>query len=381
MKKNIISLILCVFLILPNLAYAVDDFDDGELGASLLADYETGDILYSKNLTKRIEVASITKIMTYLVAMDEISKGNVNLKDKVTISEKAAKRGGSSFKLKTGEVHTLEMLLQSSMVASANDSCIAIAEHIAGSEKAFIKMMNNKAKELKLDKSFFVSVNGFPEEGTHNTMSVEDILKLTSHTIKEYPEILKTTSKKTLVDKERGFEFTNTNPLLGQVSGISGFKTGYADLAGYCLVSTKESKNSRLISIVMGAGSKGIRAAKSKELLEGNIISKFKREKILDKDIEVDTVIIPDSANGKVEVYPEDDMYGMTQDGQDISKDINVYNYLEFPIKKGDPVGEVTLEYGGNIKKINLVAQEDIKEDGFINVVLLTFRSFFTKFF
>lgn len=381
MKKNIISLILCIFLILPNATYAEEDFDDRELGAALLADYETGDILYSKGLKNRIEVASITKIMTYLVAMDEVTKGNVSLSDKITISEKAAKRGGSSFKLKVGEVHTLEALLESSMVASANDACIAIAEHIAGSEKAFTKKMNDKAIELNLDRSFFVSVNGFPEEGTHNTMSVEDILKLTSHTISEYPQILKTTSKKTLVDKERGYEFTNTNPLLGQVKGISGFKTGYADKAGYCLVSTKESKNSRLISIVMGAGSKGIRTEKSKELLQGKLIDKFKREKILDKEVVLDTVLIPDSANGDVEVYPKDDVYGMTQNGQDIRKIINVYNYLEFPVKKGETVGEVTLEYGGNIKKMDLVAREDIKEDGFINVVFLTVRSFFTKFF
>lgn len=376
MKKNIIAILLSIFLILPNLAYANQEFDTSQISAALLADYETGDIIYSKNLKQRIEVASITKIMTYLVTMDEVKKGKVSLEDKVTISEKAAKRGGSSFKLKPEEVHTLGMLLESSMIASANDACIAIAEHVSGNEKEFTKLMNEKARELNLDRSYFVSVNGFPEEGTHNTMSIEDILKLTVHTINKYPEILKITSKTSLIDNERGFEFINTNPLLGQVEGVNGFKTGYADEAGYCLVTTRITKDSNLISIVMGAGNKRIRTERSRELIDGEMTKDYKKEKVLDKNKSIDQVFVPGSANGQVDVYPREDMYGMFKKGEKIDKTTNIYNYLNFPVKKGETIGEVTVEYNGNTKTMELIANEDLKQKSFINTLALAIRNF-----
>lgn len=381
MKKRIMSLFLSLVLVLPALGFAATDFNGEGLNAALLADYKTGDIIYSQNLNQRIEVASITKIMTNLVAMDEVSKGNVSLSDKVTISEKASKRGGSSFKLKAGQVHSLEKLLESSMIASANDACIAIAEHVSGNEENFIKLMNQKAIELGLDRSHFVSVNGFPEEGTHNTMSVEDIFKLTVHTMNTHPEIMDITNQKTLVDKERGLEFTNTNPLLGTVPGVDGFKTGYADEAGYCLVSTKAMDDSRLISIVMGAENKSIRRDKSLELLQGRLISKFNRDKILDKQKEVEVVAIPGSANGNIDVYPEDDLYGLVRDGENISKSVNVFNILEFPIKQGQPIGEITVEYNGNIKTMNLVAKEDIRQNTIVNTAVIAFRNFISSVF
>ena len=379
MKKNVISLLLCLFLIIPGLGYADENVSD--VNASLLADYETGDIIYSQNLKEQIEVASITKVMTYLVAMDEVSKGNVKLGDQVTISEKAAQRGGSSFKLKPGEVYSLDRLIESSMIASANDSCIAIAEHTAGSEQEFIKLMNKKAQELKLDKTNYVSVNGFPEEGVHNTMSIEDIFKLTTHTIDKHPEILKTTSKPLLIDESRGIEFINTNPLLGIVEGLSGFKTGFADDAGYCLISTKATKESQLISIVMGAENEEIRKNKSLELLEGSMSKDFKKIKVLDKSVATDSIEISNSANGKIDVYPRDDVYGMVANKEDLSKIIKINKNLDFPVKKGQTIGEVTVKYNDNIKKSKLVAEEDIKEKTFINTSFFVIKNFLEHVF
>lgn len=379
MKKNVILLLLCLFLILPGLGYADENASD--VSASLLADYETGDIIYSQNLKEQIEIASITKVMTYLVAMDEVSKGNVKLDDKVIISEKAAQRGGSSFKLKPDQVYSLDRLIESSMIVSANDSCIAIAEHTAGSEQAFTELMNKKAQELELNKTNYVSVNGFPEEGVHNTMSIEDIFKLTAHTIDKYPEILKTTSKPLLIDEERGIEFINTNPLLGIVEGLSGFKTGFADDAGYCLISTKETKESQLISIVMGAENEEIRKNKSLELLEGSMAKNFKKIKILDKNIATDSIEISNSANGEIDVFPIDDVYGMVADKEDLSKTIRINKNLNFPVKKGKTIGEVTVKYNDNIKKSKLVAEEDIKENTFINTSFFAIKDFLEHVF
>ena len=374
MKRNIISFLLCLLLILPSLGYADEEIN--LIDASLLADYETGDVIYSNNSKEKIEVASITKVMTYLVAMDQISKGNAKLEDKVTISEKAAKRGGSSFKLKPNQIYSLDRLLESSLIASANDSCIAIAEHISGNEQAFVELMNKKAKELGLEKTNYVSVNGFPEEGVHNTMSVEDIYKLTTHTIDKYPEILKTTSKPLLIDEERGIEFINTNPLLGIVEGLSGFKTGFADDAGYCLISTKETKESQLISIVMGAENQEVRKNKSLELLEGAMSKEFKKIKVIDKNIASDSIEITNSANGKVNIYPMYDQYGMVSDKGEVSKTISIDDDLKFPIIKGESIGDITVTYNGNSKKSRLVAREEIKENTFINESYFKIKDF-----
>lgn len=381
MKKNILSLLLIVVIIGTGSGFAQGEIDNKAISAAVLADYETGDIMYSHNLDKRIEIASITKIMTYLVTMDEVSKGNSSLEDMVIISEKSARRGGSSFILKAGESHKLGKLIESTMIASANDACIAIAEHVSGDEKTFIELMNAKAKELKLEKSHFVSVNGFPEEGEHNTMSSRDILTLTRYTINKYPQILDITSKQILLDEDRGIQFTNTNPLLGTIDGIMGLKTGYADEAGYCLVSIKKSQDSNMIAIVMGAGNKSIRKEESLKLLQGNISTKYKKEKILDSNIAIDSIVIPGSANGKIKIFAEDDIYGMIDSIENISKTTNIYDYLEFPIKPGQPVGEIVLKYDDNIKRINLVAKEEILKEGFINTSIFVMRSFLAHVF
>lgn len=376
MKNYIMSLLLSVILLVPNSSYGAQ-----EINASLLADYQTGDILQVENLKQRIEVASITKIMTYLVAMDQVTKDYVKLDDRVVISEKAAQRGGSSYKLKVGQIHSLDKLLESSMVASANDACIAIAEHVSGSEREFIELMNDKAIELKLDKSYFVSVNGYPEDGTHNTMSIEDILKLTKYTIDKYPQIIDITSQKTMVDAERGLEFTNTNPLLGQVEGITGFKTGYADQAGYCLVSTKDTRENTFISIVMGAQNRGIRNNKSLELLDSNILDQFDRKKLLDQDTVIEKSQIPGSANGKVDIYPKQDMYGMIPKGEQVSEEVYIYNYLEFPVEPGQTIGEIEFKYNNNIKSMDLVAREEIKAQGIINTLVMAVKGFVSSVF
>lgn len=380
MRKNIIGLLLCIFLILPSSIYAGEINQNG-IEAAILAEYETGDVIYSYNADARIEVASITKIMTYLVAMDEISKGNKSLDDEVVISEKAAKRGGSSFKLKEGQVYTLEKLLESALIASANDGCIAIAQHVSGSEEAFIKLMNKKAQELELEKSYFVSVSGYPEEGIHNTMTANDILKLTTFTIEAYPQVLDITSKKVLVDEERGFEFINTNPILGEVSGVNGFKTGYADVAGYCLVSTQDKDNKKMIGIIMGAESQQLRKERSIELLEGNIAKDFKKEKILNKNSPVKTVNIEDSANKRVEVYPKDDLFAMLTGEEHVDVTTNVYNYLDYPIEPGETIGEIIVKYNEKTKKVDLIAKEELKENGILNVAILTIRNFIASFF
>ena len=383
--KRRIALLLSFLLLLPNISYTAQSFDNRDVGAAVLADYETGDILYSYNTDISLEVASLTKIMTYLVTMDQISKGNANLKDKITISENAAQRGGSSFKLKTGEEYTLEQLLESIMIVSANDSCIAIAEHISGSEKSFIKLMNQKAQEIGLEKTYFTSVNGYPDGYIHNTMNTSDILKLTRYTIQQYPQILDITKKDEIID-DRGYEFKNTNPLMGVIEGTNGLKTGYTDIAKYCLVSTvdikrKSNQNQMLIGIIMGAPSENLRKTKSIELINIGMDASYKKEKILDKNISVGEGNIIDSMEENVQLYPIEDMYGIVKDGQAISKKINMFDHISAPIKKGDVVGEIIVEYGDNIKKMDLVVNENVKKSNFINMFFKSVKGFISFVF
>lgn len=382
MKKNITSTLLCILLTVPNFSYAKSEINKQDINSAVLADYETGDIMYSHNLDKTIEIASITKIMTYLVVMDEVSEGRAKLRDMVVISEKAAARGGSSFYLEAGQVYRLDRLIDSIMIASANDACIAIAEHITGDEKSFADLMNKKAQELNLEKSHFISVNGYPEEGSNNIMSSRDILKLTLHTINKYPQILETTSKKMLIDKSRDFEFINTNPLLGYLDGIIGLKTGYADDAGYCLVSIKKVRNGdKLVAILMGAKNEDIRKKESLKLLESDIGKEYKKEKILEANKAIDSLKVSGSANGKIKVFAEKDIYGMVCSGEDISKTINLYNNLEFPVKPGDIIGEVTVKYDDNVKKVNLIAKEELLKYGIINKAKLSIMGFLENVF
>ncbi|AFS77117.1 serine-type D-alanyl-D-alanine carboxypeptidase DacF [Gottschalkia acidurici 9a] len=383
--KRRIALLLSFLLLLPNISYTAQSFDNRDVGAAVLADYETGDILYSYNTDISLEVASLTKIMTYLVTMDQISKGNANLKDKITISENAAQRGGSSFKLKPGEEYTLDQLLESIMIVSANDSCIAIAEHISGSEKSFTKLMNQKAQEIGLEKTYFASVNGYPDGDIHNTMNTSDILKLTRYTIQQYPQILDITKKDEIID-DRGYEFKNTNPLMGVIEGTNGLKTGYTDIAKYCLVSTvdinrENNQDQMLIGIIMGAPSENIRTAKSIELINMGMDNSYKKEKILDKNISVGEGNIIDGIKENVQLYPVEDMYGIVKEGQAISKKINMFDHISAPVKKGDVVGEIIIEYGDNIKKMDLVVNENIKKSNFINMFFKSVKGFISFIF
>lgn len=382
MKKGVLSLLLCILLTASNISYAQVDINKQDIHSAVLADYETGDIMYAYNLDKRIEVASITKIMTYLVVMDEMAEGRASINDIVVVSQKAAERGGSSFVLKAGQEHKLGKLIDSIMICSANDACIAIAEHVSGSEKSFIDLMNKKSEELELEKSHFVSVNGYPEEGAHNTMSSRDILKLTRYTIDRYPQILDITSQRIYWDRDRDFQFINTNPLLESAEGVVGLKTGYADAAGYCLVSVKNTKaGDKLIGILMGAGSESIRKTESLKLLEGDIASKYKKEKILEVDKAIHILKVPGSANGKIKVFAEEDVYGMVSGDEEISNTVNIYNHLEFPVRRGQAIGEVVVKYDDNTKKINLIAKEELLKDGIINKAKLSFKGFLENVF
>lgn len=217
--------------------------------SAVLMDAATGNILYEKESHKELPPASVTKLMTLLVAADAIAQGRVKLTDKVTASETACKLGGSQIYLEPGETFSLEEMLLAISVGSANDACVAVAEHISGTHEAYVEEMNKKALELGLKNTHFVNAYGLPAQG-HYTSAYD--LAVMGRAALEYPLIRKLTSVKEYDLRDGKFKLWNTNKLLWWYKGADGFKTGWTNEAKYCLASTVERDGLRLIAVVMG---------------------------------------------------------------------------------------------------------------------------------
>lgn len=287
LKKQInIIYFVIIFLIIfipTNLGYAINIKSE----SAVLIESETGKILYEKNGDMQRAMASTSKLMTYLLVMDEIVQGKIKLDDNVIVGRNAVNAGGSNYKLKVNDVVTVRELLSSMMVISANDSAVALAEYIDGSVWSFSIRMNNKAKALGLKSAYFVNPNGMPlENKDQNKMSAKDLAILSKHIIDKYgDEIIQITSQKQFNGTYKPFTKKNTNALLESTTFIDGLKTGYTDLAGHCLVSTTkllDKDGNRLISVVLGGKSGNERFDDSQRLLEYGL-NNFSRQTVFEK--------------------------------------------------------------------------------------------------
>jgi len=366
MKKRILSFIIIILLLSSTFVYSEDNLDEGAR-TLLLGEYESGKILYEYNSDEKIEIASITKLMMYLVTMDQVSSGNASLDDLVKVSREAAKIGGSTFYIREGEEIKLKTLLESALVVSANDSCVAIAEHIAGTEEEFVNMMNSKAKEIGLNTATFMNSNGLPlDDGSQNQMSTKDIFTLARHVITKYPQILEITKLNRIIVPSRSFEGDNTNPLLNEIKIVDGLKTGYTDEAGYCLVSTMVVEESdeneqpfRLIGIVMGTKTKAIRKNKSLELLQYGI-DNYNKVKVINKASPVKTINIDNAKVPSVDVLPQKDLYLLVKKDEAIEKEIQINDDLSAPIEKGTKVGTIKVKIGNEVESVDLIVDRDV---------------------
>lgn len=370
-----ITLILIFILLFSSVTFADSVGIEGEVSSYLLGDFETGKILEEYNIDKPLEVASITKLMTYLVVMEEIQSGNISLDDLVYIDEEVSNIRGSSFNLKEGEIFSVETLIESLLIVSANDSAVALAKHVAGDTNSFVKMMNDKAKELKLNATYYLNPTGFPEEQGQNMMSTMDIFVLSKYILEKYPQVLDITRKPCMDITDREFINENTNPLLGEIYGVDGLKTGFTNKAGHCLVSTaniagrEEENDLRFIGIVMGAETMDKRKELGKVLLEYGI-SNYKNKRMLNKDIPVDVFNISNGRKTEVEVYPSEDVYKIVKAGENIYRDIEIDEEIKLPLKAGDEVGKVTLYNDDEIiDEYPLEVREAVKKANFIIMI------------
>jgi D-alanyl-D-alanine carboxypeptidase (penicillin-binding protein 5/6) len=229
----------------------------------LLVDFHSGKVLAEKGASNRLEPASLTKIMTAYAVFRELKQGNVNLEDSVLISEKAWRTPGSRMFIEVGKKIKVIDLIKGMIIQSGNDACVALAEHIAGSEATFAELMNNHARDLGLTDTHFVNSTGLPHKDHYTTPA--DIAKVAAATIREFPEYYLWYSDKSFIFNN--ITQHNRNKLLWRDNSVDGMKTGHTEAAGYCLVASAQRENMRLISVVMGTSSEEARAQASQSLL------------------------------------------------------------------------------------------------------------------
>jgi D-alanyl-D-alanine carboxypeptidase (penicillin-binding protein 5/6) len=260
-----VTLLWFTYLIACSANAAVPTPAPPEVAASgyLLIDFHSAKVLAEKGSSNRLEPASLTKIMTAYAVFRELKQGNINLEDSVLISEKAWRTPGSRMFIEVGKKVKVIDLIKGMIIQSGNDSCVALAEHIAGSEATFAELMNNHARELGMTDTHFTNSTGLPDDDHYTTPA--DIAKVAAATIRDFPEYYPWYSDKSFVFND--ITQHNRNKLLWRDNSVDGIKTGHTEAAGYCLVASAQRESMRLISVIMGTESEEARAQASQSLL------------------------------------------------------------------------------------------------------------------
>ena len=335
---------------------------------AILQDFLSGEILYEKDPDRSIYPASMTKIMTSIIAFDLIKSGDLSLDDKFIISEKAwrlSTAGYSSMFIMVGDEVTVENLLRGIIVASGNDACIALAEGIAGTEEEFAILMTMKAKELGMKNTNFTNSSGINDPDNYST--VRDILIMSNYLIKEHPEYYQLFSEKEFTwDRTGGDPITqgNRNPLLYKNLGADGIKTGYLAVEKYSLASSLEKNGRRLIAVGSGFETKNSRSKESTKLLTYGITN-FDVIEIAKANKPLDKVDVWLGKEKQVKVYVNEDIYKTIKKAQKrlLKVTINYIGPIEAPIKKDQIIGKLNISYNENIiGEYDLLAANEVKK-------------------
>ena len=335
---------------------------DVEGKSALLMDVETGTVLYEKNAHEKLSPASVTKVMTMLLIMEAIDSGKIGWNDMVTASESAAAKGGSQIYLKVGEQMSVTDMLKSIAVSSANDCACAMAEHIAGSEAAFVEMMNRRAKELGMNDTNFVNCTGLDdgEAAVNHKTSAYDIALMSRELLKNHPDIKKFTTIWMDTVRNGAFGLSNTNKLVRFYSGCTGLKTGFTSGAGYCLSSSAQREGMELIAVVMGCETSNIRTAACKGLLDYG----FANFALVTPTLEdVPQVPVTLGTSDTVKLIPEGTAGLLIDKAQksSITTEVSVEESVSAPVAKGQTLGTMTVKSGETVlTQIPLVAAEDV---------------------
>ncbi len=359
-----------IFIVFANIFFSqlVNANIDIKARTAILQDFLSGEILYEKEPDRSIYPASMTKIMTAIIAFDLIKSGDLSLNEKFIISEKAwrlSTAGYSSMFIMVGDEVSVEDLLRGIIVASGNDACIALAEGIAGTEEEFAILMTMKAKELGMENTNFANSSGINDPDNYST--VRDILIMSNYLIKEHPDYYEWFSEKEFTwDRTGGDPITqgNRNPLLYKNLGADGIKTGYLAVEKYSLASSLKRNGRRLIAVGSGFETKNSRSRESSKLLTYGLTN-FDLIEIAQSKKPIDKLDVWLGKEDQVEVYINKDVYKIIKKAQKrlLKISINYTGPIEAPIKKDQVVGKLKVIYDeNNIGEYDLLASKDIKK-------------------
>ena len=361
MKRVGILLALCLLLSwLPVGAQAAPLEVSGK--SALLMDITTGTVLFEQNPHEKLAPASVTKVMTLLLIMEAIDSGRIGWNDTVTTSEAAAAKGGSQIYLKVGETMSVTDMVKSIAVSSANDCACAMAEHIAGSEAAFVEMMNRRAAELDMKDTHFVNCTGLdddPDAKNHLTCAY-DIALMSRELMLNHPDIQKFTTIWMDTVRNGAFGLSNTNKLIRFYPGATGLKTGFTSSAGYCLSATAQRDGLGLIAVIMGAKTSQERFAGCKSMLDYG----FANYAFVNPEMPTDNSIpVKLGTQKSVNAIPAEDVNLLLDKGQkdQVNIQVTLDESLTAPISKGQKVGTLTIRVGEQIlRQVPMVADEAV---------------------
>ncbi|MCT2537447.1 D-alanyl-D-alanine carboxypeptidase [Aquibacillus koreensis] len=379
MKKFIILLIILLTSItsinvVPANAEESNDNNQQDLNlaenskSALLLERDTGKILYEKNAHEQLPPASMTKIMTLILIMEALDDEKVKLDEMVRVSEYAASMGGSQIFLEAGEEMKVNDLLKGIAVASGNDASVAMAERIAGSEEAFVTMMNQKAKELGLENTKFQNTTGLPADNHFSTaydlaMMAKELLK--HEEITNYTSIYEDYLRKGTEDE---FWLVNTNKLVKFYDGVDGLKTGYTSQAKYCLTATAKKGNMRTVAVVLGADTSKNRNSDVTQMLD-YAFSQYDSKQLFESKQSVSKLQMIKAAKNEIDVVTGESVSVVFEKGDKldgIETNVKMNSDINLPLSKGDQVGTLEVKKDGKVLSVTpLIVNEDVEKAGF----------------
>lgn len=373
----ILSVILALFSPITALELISSENFDISAKSAVLMDYNTGTVLYEKNADEPLPPASVTKIMTLLLIMEAIEKGELDANGVVSVSEYAASMGGSQVFLKVGEEMPVNDFIKSIVIASANDCAVAMAEAVCGSEEVFVSKMNQRAAELGMKNTHFENVTGLDDDTSNHVTSARDIA-LMSRELMKHKKIFEYST--VWMDSIRNGEFglTNTNRLIRFYKGATGLKTGSTGKAGFCISATAERNGLHLIAVIMGSENRDIRNDAAKKLLDMGF-SKYSVYKDTEECNEKVKVVGGKKDSAKCYYEKCEFLVGLNDSGN-IKKQIEISEKVKAPIKKGDTVGKVKYTLGDDIiHECKIFSDENIEKITYFHLFKRIFSSFILK--
>lgn len=370
-----LAIILCLGGVVSAKAQKPTAVPDGDFKinakSALLMDYDSGKIVYSQNTQERLPIASMVKIMTLLLSFEQIEAGNLNYSDEIVASLNATSMGGSQAFLDTNSAYKAEELIKSIVVGSANDSCVAMAEHINGSVEGFVLAMNAKAKELKMENTNFINCTGLPADGQYSCAA--DVALMTRELL-SHKDFYKFSTVWMFDFQHPGGRFTslsNTNKLLKAYEGCDGGKTGFTNEAMFCLSATAKRGNMRLISVVCGAQTSKIRNGENAKLFNYGFAN-YETKQLVFKGVAIDGDYPVSMGKIKtVQAIPATDYFTFLKksDKNELRMEKSI-NALCAPVQEGAKIGEIKIFDGQEqVGSVDLISSTSVAKISYLDLV------------